>query len=925
MYHCKLQFYLVGPACGVFDTVREMPPLAAFSHSFSHSDAPEEAAVRGADVIFVNLGRDGTVALLEPVLACKKPTADVIVLAGEAAAEALLPYLPQLSDVWPADMEEQQARFRFLRWQQGQKRDKDLWQTSQYLEAVINSSPDMIWFKNADGLHEKVNDAFCQIVNKPKAVVEGKDHCFIWDVGPADAEVCAETDRAVMNSGRTCTAEENVKSGEEMKLFITYKSPLYDLDGSVMGTVGVGVDVTQERAYERSLLQRNKALEAIFTTLDCGILNHSLDGSKIRYINQTALDLLGYRSLEELMKTGFEMVAPSVLDEDKAVLRSAIQSLTEVGESASVEYRVLHPTGEVLHIMGNIKLLEENGERYYQRFLLDVTRQKLQQREQERRQAALIQALSIDYSLVCAFDSNGVGQALRVDEEKNRLTGGAFEGTFTLEGCMQKYIDSLVYSEDQEDLRRALAPDILTQKLRENPLYDLRYRTQRADGVHYYEMKIVYVDAPEGGQMVLGLRSVDDSTRREMEQRHLLEDALAQASQASQAKSAFLSNMSHDLRTPMNAIIGFTTLALSHIGRREQVEDYLNKIMASGKHMLSLVNDVLEMSRIESGKTQLEEAPCRLSQVISDLGTMMQADAGAKNLSIHINADGIRTDAVLCDQLRLNQVLINIFSNAVKYTNPGGRVELTVTERSDPMPGYRGYEFRVKDTGIGMSPEFLSCIFDPFEREKTSTTSGIIGTGLGMTITKNLVDMMGGTIRIESELGVGTEVILYLALRPDPDAASLCDGPQGQAPADQAQAGPAHQSHGGERILLVEDNLLNQEIAVAILEDAGFSVEVAENGQVAVDLLTASKPGDFALVLMDIQMPVMNGYDATRAIRALPDKALAHIPILAMSANAFEEDRQKALHSGMNGHISKPIDVEKLLQVLEEYLPGQGE
>ena len=925
MYHCNLQFYLVGPACGAFDTVREMPPLAAFSHSFSHSDAPEEAAVRGADVIFVNLGRDGTAALLEPVLAHKKPTADVIVLAGGAAAEALLPYLPQLSDLWPADMDEGQTRWRFLRWQQSQKRDKDLWQTGQYLEAVINSSPDMIWFKTADGLHEKVNDAFCQIVNKPKAVVEGKDHCFIWDVGPADAEVCAETDRAVMNSGRTCTAEENVKSGEEMKLFITYKSPLYDLDGSVMGTVGVGVDVTQERAYERSLLQRNQALETIFTTLDCGILNHSLDGNKIRYINQTALDLLGYHSQEELERTGFEMVAASVLEEDKPVLRNAIQSLTEVGANTSVEYRVCHPNGEILHIMGNIKLLEENGERYYQRFLLDVTSQRMQQQEQERRQAALIQALSIDYNLVCAFDNKGVGQALRVDEEKNRLTGGAFEGTFTLEGCMQKYIDSLVYSEDQEDLRRALAPDILTQKLQENPLYDLRYRTQRADGVHYYEMKIVYVDAPEGGQMVLGLRSVDDSTRREMEQRHLLEDALAQASQASQAKSAFLSNMSHDLRTPMNAIIGFTTLALSHIGRREQVEDYLNKIMASGKHMLSLVNDVLEMSRIESGKTQLEEAPCRLSQVISGLGTMMQADAGAKNLSVHINADGIRTDAVLCDQLRLNQVLINIFSNAVKYTNPGGRVELTVTERSDPMPGYRGYEFRVKDTGIGMSPEFLSCIFDPFEREKTSTTSGIIGTGLGMTITKNLVDMMGGTIRIESELGVGTEVILYLALRPDPDAASLPDGSQGQAPADPDQAGPTHQSHGGERILLVEDNLLNQEIAVAILEDAGFAVEVAENGQVAVDLLAASRPGDFALVLMDIQMPVMNGYDATRAIRALPDKALAHIPILAMSANAFEEDRQKALHSGMNGHISKPIDVEKLLQVLEEYLPGQGE
>ena len=922
MYHCKLQFYLVGPACRAFDAIQEMPPLAAFSHSFSRDDTPQETAARAADTIFVNLGQSGAATVLESVLAWKKPTADVIALAGDGAEDALLPHLSRLADVWPADMGEEQARWRFLRWQQGQKRDRDLWQTGQYLEAVINSSPDMIWFKTADGLHEKVNDAFCRIVNKPKSVVEGKDHCFIWDVGPADAEVCAETDRAVMNSGRTCTAEENVKSGEEMKLFITYKSPLHDLDGSVMGTVGVGVDVTQERAYERSLLQRSQALETIFTTLDCGILNHSLDGRKIRYVNQTALDLLGYRTQEELEGTGFQMVAASVLDEDKPILRNAILSLTEVGTNTNVEYRVLHPNGELLHIMGNIKLLEENGERYYQRFLLDVTDQKLQQRERERRQAALIQALSIDYSLVCAFDSKGVGQALRVDEEKNRLTGGAFEGTFTLEECMQKYIDTLVYSEDREGLRQALAPDVLTQKLRENPLYDLRYRTQHPDGLHYYEMKLVFVDNAGSRQTVLGLRSVDESTRREMEQRRLLEDALAQASQASQAKSAFLSNMSHDLRTPMNAIIGFTSLALTHSKQQEHVEDYLNKIMASGQHMLSLVNDVLEMSRIESGKAQLTEAPCLLSQVVSDLGTMMQGSADDKGLTVCINTDGIRTDAVLCDQLRLNQVLINIFSNAVKYTNAGGRVDFTVTERDDPKPGYRGYEFRVKDTGVGMSPEFLSCIFDPFERERTSTTSGITGTGLGMTITKNLVDMMGGTIRIESELGVGTEVILYLALRPDPNAASLSGGCQ--APADQAQPGPAHQSHSGERILLVEDNLLNQEIAVAILEDAVFAVEVAENGQVAVDTLTASKPGDFALVLMDIQMPVMDGYEATRTIRGLQDKDLAQIPILAMSANAFEEDRQKALHSGMNGHISKPIDVEKLLQVLEEYLPGQG-
>ncbi len=918
MYHCHLQFCFAGPACDAFDTIREMPPLTPFSHSFSQAGGVEAALLQAADIILVNLAQDSPDALLDPILKSKKLTAGVIVLAWEKDMDALLPYLSQLSDVWPANMGAEQTRFRFLRWQQNVKRDRDLWQTNQYLEVAINSSPNMIWFKSADGLHEKVNDAFCQIVDKPKGVVEGKDHCFIWDVGPADAEVCAETDRAVMASGRTCTAEENVKSGDEMKLFITYKSPLYDLDGSVMGSVGIGVDVTQERVYERSLLERNEALETIFTTLDCGILSHSIDGSVVRDINQAALKMLGYRSREELMEAGFEMVAPTVLDEDKETLHNAIQSLEEVGDSVSVEYRVLHPDGETLHIMGNIKLLEENGERYYQRFLLDMTRQKQQELEQERRQAALIQALSIDYSLVCAFDRDGAGRAIRVDEEKNRLTGGAFEGNFTFETCMQKYIDTLVYPEDQDKLRQALAPEGLERQLQKSPLFDLRYRSQRGDRVYYYEMKIVYVRTPGNHQVVLGLRNVDEATRREMEQRHTLEDALAQANQANQAKSAFLSNMSHDLRTPMNAIIGFTTLALSHSKQREQVEDYLNKIMASSQHMLNLVNDVLEMSRIESGKTQLVEAPCLLRPIIDDLGNMMQASAMAKELDICINTNGIRTDAVLCDKLRLNQVLINVFSNAVKYTNPGGRIDFTVTERDDPKPGYRGYEFRIKDTGMGMSPQFLEHIFDPFEREKTSTTSGIIGTGLGMTITKNLVDMMGGTIRIESKVGVGTEVIIYLGLRIDHNDA---EKPCHTSPAAPAQGALTREGHGGEHILLVEDNELNQEIAKVILEDAGFTVEVAENGKAALDLLTSSPSGTFALVLMDIQMPVMNGYEATVAIRSLKNKALADIPILAMSANAFEEDKQKALHSGMNGHISKPIDVEKLFQVLEEHLP----
>ena len=361
----------------------------------------------------------------------------------------------------------------------------------------------------------------------------------------------------------------------------------------------------------------------------------------------------------------------------------------------------------------------------------------------------------------------------------------------------------------------------------------------------------------------------------------------------------------------MNAIIGFTTLAISHIDRKEQVAEYLKKIMTSGNHLLSLINDVLDMSRIESGKIHLENQPCSLPDILHGLRNIIQADIHAKQLKLFMDAVDIQNEEIYCDRLRLNQVLLNLLGNAVKYTNAGGMVSMQVIEKPDAPAGYANYEFHVKDTGIGMSEEFISHIFEPFERERNSTISGIQGTGLGMTITKKIVDMMDGSIEIKSKQGVGTECIVSFTflLNSEP-----------KKPQTIPELKDLRKAPRTGRILLVDDNELNQEIATAILEEAGFSIETAENGQIAVDMLKASEPGHYQLILMDIQMPVMNGYEATMEIRRLADPSLASIPILAMTANAFEEDKQEALSCGMNGHIAKPINIEKLMETLDEIL-----
>jgi PAS domain S-box-containing protein len=404
------------------------------------------------------------------------------------------------------------------------------------------------------------------------------------------------------------------------------------------------------------------------------------------------------------------------------------------------------------------------------------------------------------------------------------------------------------------------------------------------------------------------------------EQQKLLQEALVEARHANEAKTMFLNNVSHDIRTPMNAIIGFTSLALKHIDNKEQVYDYLDKIHTSSNHLLLLINDVLDMSRIESGKVVIEKNKTNLTQLIKDLQSIIQTDVHSKQLQFSMDIDSIKNENIVCDKLRLNQILLNLLSNAIKFTNEGGKVSLVVHQKESMLEGYNFYEFKIIDTGIGMSKEFQKNVFYPFERERTSTVSGIQGTGLGMAITKNLVDMMGGTIAVDSKPNEGSTFTVSLLFKLCND---VVEPNESTTSCEDTLANQEEPSFEGKRILLVEDNKLNQEIAVEILKEAGFILDVADDGIFAVEKVKNSVPGQYDLILMDIQMPNLDGYGATKQIRALENPKLAKIPIVAMTANAFEEDRQKVIEVGMNEHIGKPIDVNKLKKVLAKILSAE--
>ena len=610
----------------------------------------------------------------------------------------------------------------------------------------------------------------------------------------------------------------------------------------------------------------------------------------------------------------------------------------------------------------------------------------------------------------------------------------------------ERILSAFMAPEMQAPMRAFLDLDTLADRLRDKNTVVTEYKNP--EGV-WFEARFIVKRRDENGTAQEALyvaRDITSEKLREFEQQEQLSHALAAAQQANRAKSTFLNSMSHDIRTPMNAIIGFTALAQTHMDDPAQVQDYLAKIGTSSTHLLSLINDILDMSRIESGTVKLDEKPVHIPDLLHDLRTMVQGLVNAKSQNLYIDTQDVIHEDVIADRLRLNQVLINIVGNAVKYTQPGGDIIIRLLEKPFYRKHCSTYEFSVKDTGVGMSEEFREHIFESFTREYSSTVSGIQGTGLGMAITKNIVDMMGGEITVESEEGKGSLFTVTLELRiagepvksePIPellgarvlvvdDDLNTCQsvskmlrdiqmrpdwtasGKEAIVRAQEAteikdeykvyiidylmpdmngietvrrirrvireevpiivltaydwsdfelearaagvtafvskplfmselrsaltrheaketveEPRPAHYDYSGKRVLLVEDNELNREIATAILEDAGMKVDTASDGAEAVEILYTAAEGTYDLIFMDIQMPKMDGYTATREIRTLASSEKANIPIVAMTANAFEEDRKKSLEAGMNGHVIKPIRMDEIARVLDTIFAGE--
>lgn len=507
------------------------------------------------------------------------------------------------------------------------------------------------------------------------------------------------------------------------------------------------------------------------------------------------------------------------------------------------------------------------------------------------------------------------------------LTGDFYENVpEDYDDAIFMYTDEFVHKEDRENYRMMANRGYMIKHLTtEKQFYSFDYR-QIASGVEkWYRMHVIaasFLPNGEPSHVVMAVMDVDNQVRKDISQKMAVEEALVQAESANKAKSNFLSNMSHDIRTPMNAIIGFTTLAQAHIKEQAFVEEYLDKILSASRHLLSLINDVLDMSRIESGKLQLQEDDVILTEVIDDVENLILPMAKEQEQSFIINTN-IVNNYVYCDKLRLNQVLINLLGNAVKFTPRGGEITLDIYQEKEAPRGYGVYIFKVKDTGIGIGEEFLDKVFQAFERDKGSSVSGIQGTGLGLAITKTLVELMGGLITVESEMGKGSEFtvkVVFMLQDIEEEEITLEKIKEQKAQLEIDEKEQQMRLFKGKKILLVEDNALNREIARMLLTEAGFVLEEAFNGQEAYEKVQASEEGEYSIILMDVQMPVMDGYEATKLIRNLPNRAHANIPIVAMTANAFAEEKRNALACGMNAHVSKPIDVNALFKTMEHII-----
>lgn len=686
------------------------------------------------------------------------------------------------------------------------------------------------------------------------------------------------------------------------------------------------VYILQMKKAHRRLRTQASYIDRLYNAVPEGVALVSRDiPLRFLQINQGGLRLLNFpREASQEALTG-KYLSEWIHPEDWEETRRFFQEAMETERKITYVSRFSRLDGTYFWASGIIeKMLDEEGETILIATFHDITSEKLAQEEEKREKllerSTLIRAISDTHAVILSVN-------LSMDAQKSIYAAPGFleelQGYGSYSSLLE-YMDGRLHPDYKERFRVRFTPEHVMQApdSRSSEVF-AQCRLLLDDGqYHWVLVQLIHVDNPytEDRLAIFLARCIDEQKYEEEQQRQALQSALDTARSANEAKSNFLSNMSHDIRTPMNGIIGMTDIAREHLDDRARIEDCLNKISLSSNHLLSLINDILDISKIESGKFALKEEVFSYYRLISEVAELMRPQAEEKQLALEVHIPVHSQDTVMGDPLRLRQIYVNIISNAIKYTPPGGRVEIDVWQEDAVNRGYASYGFRCADTGIGMTPEFLTRIFTPFERSRENDVEQITGTGLGMAITKNIIDMMNGDIQIESTPGNGSVFTVTVALlrnealpAQDTDTRSLPDS--SGLGKDRTSC-----SFKGKRLLLAEDNELNREIALEMLKPTQIEPETACNGEEALQMVADSPEGYYNIILMDIQMPRMDGYEATREIRKLDRSDVSALPIVAMTANAFAEDVRDALRAGMNAHISKPIERKKLLDTIGSLL-----
>ena len=675
------------------------------------------------------------------------------------------------------------------------------------------------------------------------------------------------------------------------------------------------------------------ALEWLGEQMPGGFFIYRAADEEILYINKPALHIFGCENVEQFAALTGNTFKGLVYPEDYESIRVSINEQIEknsIEKLDYVEYRIVRRDGSIrwLEDYGHYHDNGETGGVYYV-FISDITEkheqfEKVQDiREQQDR---MITALASDYRSVYHIDlDKNDGVCYRPDPTDSHQTPAGEH--FPYYESFVQYAENVVDEKYREEFLNFILPDNIRKSLLTEPIIAYRYLAHR-DGKDYYEMmRMAGVRHPADRDdnivhaVGLGMTVIDTEMRAAMASRQAIVDALAAAEAANKAKTVFLSNMSHEIRTPMNAIIGLNTLALMDESLSAATKEQLLKIDESARHLLTLINDILDMSRIESGRMALKKEEFSLSALLEQITNMMQAQCRDKGLNFECSFSEELGEHYLGDAMKIKQVLINILSNSIKFTEAPGTVWFTA-ERIAEYKNQSTLRFTIKDTGVGMDESYLEHIFEPFTQEESGRSNKLGSTGLGMAITKNIVDMLNGTITVESEKGVGSTFTVTITLRK-----SDAEGSNIPAPAERA-AVPQHAPESilaGKRVLFAEDMLINAEIMKQILGMWEMEVVYVEHGKAAVDTFSAHEEGYFDVVLMDVRMPVMDGLEATKAIRALEREDARSVPIIALTANAFDEDVKRSLQAGMNAHLSKPVEFEQLKATLESFLSASAE